>query len=116
MIRWLLICWRKFNVFFRKLWYPSKIAFIFVKEAPSDISSQVVYLEGADMNDLWFAYLKCPCGCKDTIMLNMIPDTKPCWTYVRDTIGNESLFPSINRKFQCKSHFWIKNNRIWKAL
>ncbi|WP_423820197.1 DUF6527 family protein [Salinimicrobium sp. TIG7-5_MAKvit] len=112
MIRWLLKWSRKFSVFFHKLCYPNKIAFILVNEAPSDISSRRVYLEGADMEDLWFAYLKCPCGCKDTIMLNLIPDTKPCWTYLHDKLGNQSLTPSVNRKFQCKSHFWIKNNRI----
>lgn len=112
MIRWLLIFSRKFNVFFRKLWYPSKIEFIHVNEAPSKISSRVVYLEGADMKDLWFAYMKCPCGCKDTIMLNLIPDTKPCWTYLHDKLRNESLTPSIDRRFECKSHFWVKNNKV----
>ncbi|MBZ9731182.1 hypothetical protein LB467_15920 [Salegentibacter sp. JZCK2] len=112
MIRWSLNFFQKLKDFFLKLWFPSRIKFVLVNEVPSEISSRVVYLEGVDIKDLWFAYLKCPCGCKDTIMLNLIPDTKPRWEYVLSNLNNESLIPSINRKFKCKSHFWIKNNKI----
>lgn len=46
--------------------------------------------------------LICPCGCKERIILNSLPDAKPCWK----VIGN-SILPSINRLVGCRSHFTI---------
>ena len=97
---------------FLKLWYPKKVWFEFVTDKPSSFNSRIVYLEGHEIDDLWFAYLKCPCGCDELIMLNLIPDTKPCWKYVVDVSKKQSIFPSINRTQGCRSHFWIRQNKI----
>lgn len=52
---------------------------------------------------------KCVCGCGNEVITPLTPTD---WKLIFDgkTI---SLYPSIgNWSFECKSHYWIKNNRI----
>jgi hypothetical protein len=51
----------------------------------------------------------CACGCGERVVLPIDPEF---WsvTYNGETT---SLYPSIgNFQFPCKSHYWIKNNRV----
>ena len=51
----------------------------------------------------------CACGCGEKVILPIDPDF---WsvTYDGETV---SLRPSIgNYQFPCRSHYWIKNNRV----
>lgn len=51
----------------------------------------------------------CACGCGEKVVLPIDPKF---WsiTYNGEAV---SLYPSIgNFQFQCKSHYWIKNNRV----
>lgn len=51
----------------------------------------------------------CACGCGEKVVLPIDPQF---WsvTYNGETA---SLYPSIgNFQFPCKSHYWIKNNRV----
>lgn len=51
----------------------------------------------------------CACGCGEKVVLPIDPQ---CWsvTYNGEAV---SLYPSIgNFQFSCKSHYWIKNNRV----
>jgi len=57
------------------------------------------------------AALICPCGCGDTIQLNLLTGVRPCWQ-VEHTKGLVSLNPSIQRKNGCRSHFWLRNGEI----
>ena len=85
-----------------------------VSELPETPIDSILYIEGnIKENDYWYALLKCPCSCGDIIMLNLMTDTKPCW---KVSVKNKkpSVYPSIWRTKNCKSHFWLKEgNIVW---
>lgn len=83
-----------------------------VSELPEDPNEHILYLEGNGKEvDLWYALLKCPCGCGDNLMLNLMTDTKPCWK-VNISNNRPSIFPSIWRTKKCKSHFWLTQGKV----
>ncbi|WP_410504650.1 DUF6527 family protein [Maribacter sp. ACAM166] len=84
-----------------------------VSELPKEPVEHTLYLEGnVKEDDYWYALLKCPCGCGDNIMLNLMTDSKPCWE-VKLINKHPSVFPSIWRTKNCKSHFWVKEGKIF---
>ena len=84
-----------------------------VSELPEDPIESTLYLEGnIKEGDYWYALLKCPCGCGDNIMLNLMNDTKPCWHVVIAANKTPSIYPSIWRTKNCKSHFWVEQGKI----
>lgn len=85
---------------------------VVVSELPEYPRDKVLYIEGNQTSkDYWYALLKCPCGCDDNIMLNLIDDTHPCWKVIIDN-KNFSISPSIWKTEKCKSHFWLSNKKI----
>jgi hypothetical protein len=96
--------------FFRKKEH--KFKFEIVSELPENYVEHILYLEGnVKERYYWYALLKCPCSCGDIIMLNLMTDTKPCWNV--DIINKApSIYPSIWRTINCKSHFWIKKGKV----
>lgn len=60
----------------------------------------------------WQAALVCPCGCKEVLELNLLPDERPRWRYGVDSKGFASVEPSINRRIGCRSHFFLRSGRI----
>lgn len=77
----------------------------FVEFVPSDIESEKVYVS----MQYTTAVHKCFCGCGCEVVTPLSPTD---WKLIFDgqTI---SLSPSIgNWSFKCKSHYWIKNNRV----
>jgi len=77
----------------------AKYIFKNVEERPEKIDEGIVYVCLPDM----VAELKCPCGCRDDIELNLV-DVKPSWK-----VNGNSITPSINKLYGCKSHFTITN-------
>jgi hypothetical protein len=65
-------------------------------------------------NDTYsWAKFKCPCGCHKNITLSLTPNIKPNWDIKFNNDNKVTLSPSINlTDFPCKSHFFIKNNKI----
>ncbi|WP_435139094.1 DUF6527 family protein [Formosa sp. A9] len=85
---------------------------VIVPELPQEPKNKVLYIEGKEeLNDYWYALLKCPCGCNENIMLNLIDDANPCWFVFIDG-SNFSISPSIWRTKNCRSHFFLKNRQI----
>lgn len=82
-----------------------------VSEFPQHVKKGVVYIvsEGPEPDTL---ILKCPCGCGDTIYLNILIDTLPCWRFDVNFCGFVSIRPSVRRTVKCKSHFHITNGRV----
>src|SRR5688500_10490925 len=71
-----------------------------------------VYYVGSKRHK-WLITLKCTCGCSQTIYLNVLTKTNPCW---RKTINRKKRFtvrPSIWRKVGCNSHFNIVNSLLF---
>jgi len=54
----------------------------------------------------------CPCGCRNILHMNMLPDERPCWSLTENPDGSRTLHPSIWRQKGCFSHFWFRNNKI----
>lgn len=55
--------------------------------------------------------LICPCGCGSQIPINLDPRAGPAWRLYKGHNGL-SVYPSIWRDTDCKSHFIIFRNRI----
>lgn len=109
-----LISWF-FSLFkFSKTVKKEGYSIVFVPELPKTLDSKTLYVEGNEKNkDYWYAKMKCPCGCNDDIMLNLMDDVSPMWQISYSEI-DFSITPSIWRTVKCKSHFWITNsNIIW---
>lgn len=82
-----------------------------VEEFPSVVDTGKVYIvsEGDDPDTL---ILQCPCGCKETIFLNLLTDTKPYWRFKVNVLGRVTIMPSIRRTVRCRSHFYIIKGRV----
>ncbi|MEW8441568.1 MAG: DUF6527 family protein [Candidatus Thiodiazotropha taylori] len=59
----------------------------------------------------WAVAFKCPCGCGDSISLNLI-GRRPRWSAQIDASGKMTVHPSIWRTSGCTSHFWIRQGCI----
>lgn len=80
---------------------------------PDRLQNNIVYVVGERKYIKW-AYLKCPCGCNETIMLSLNKKGHPSWSVDQDKFGRASIYPSINRLEGCKSHFYVKRGKlIW---
>ena len=76
-----------------------------------DVKDGTIILVGGNDYAKW-AYLKCPCGCNELIMMSLVKDNFPNWDVTLDKFGRPSIFPSINKTTGCRSHFWIKKGKI----
>jgi predicted phosphodiesterase len=84
----------------------------FVSELPQEAIENIVYVEGnKDKDGFYYALLKCPCGCTEDIMLNLMNDTKPCWK-IKFNDDKFSVYPSVWRTKNCRSHFFLTNNKV----
>jgi len=77
----------------------------FVDFIPDKLEDDTIYIS----IDYCTAVHKCCCGCGNEIVTPLSPTD---WKLTFDG-ESVSLFPSIgNWNFECKSHYWIKNNKI----
>ncbi|MGY5352002.1 DUF6527 family protein [Wenyingzhuangia sp. IMCC45533] len=84
----------------------------YVKQSPEFLKDNIVYVEcNIDKFEYWYVVFKCPCGCKEQIVLNLFKDVKPNWDLKKDK-KYFSIYPSVFRTVNCKSHFWMKKNKI----
>jgi hypothetical protein len=77
----------------------------FVDFIPAELQERTLYVS------IRFATVShlCPCGCKNRVVTPLKP-TDWKLTFDGKTI---SLHPSVgNWSFPCRSHYWVKNNRV----
>ena len=80
----------------------------FVDYMPNSLEPGVLYIS---MRYATVIHL-CACGCGEKVVTPLSPDG---WKLTFDGEGI-SLSPSIgNWDFPCRSHYWIKNNRVLHA-
>ncbi len=86
-------------------------SYSFVVDLPDTIKSKQILIikDGVEPELL---VLKCPCGCNQDIMLNLLKDTKPKWDFDFTSNAEINIYPSIWRNIGCKSHFFIKNGKV----
>jgi hypothetical protein len=56
--------------------------------------------------------LRCPCGCRDDLIINLDQRSGPAWRFYSKSTGY-SLYPSYWRDSDCESHFIIWSSRIY---
>ena len=74
------------------------------------LSFRHVYYVGIEVNK-WCIVFLCPCGCGETIFLNTLKNSKPCWRVNRDSKKKFSIRPSVHRQVGCRSHFFIRESK-----
>jgi hypothetical protein len=65
-----------------------------------------------DRHGLRNVVFQCPCGCGETVSINVDPAAGPSWR-VRINAGDLTLMPSVWRTSGCGSHFVLWSSRIW---
>ncbi|MNR13656.1 hypothetical protein D3C85_1300750 [compost metagenome] len=89
----------------------TKFKIEFVEDTPDRISENTIFVV-QDGNFPEHLAFECPCGCRARIILNLLPDASPKWSYIIDEKGKIDIYPSIWRKVGCKSHFFVRESNI----
>lgn len=106
--------------FFKKIWYwlfgtksESVFTFKYVEDNPKkeSVKENILYVVGNKEYQKW-AYLKCPCECGDVIMLSLNQERFPSWSVKLNENNQPSIYPSVHRLDDCRSHFWMKEGKI----
>lgn len=64
-------------------------------------------------NEDWAVAFRCPCGCGKHLELLLIEEAKPHWSISIGKGSKPTLHPSVWLKGGCKSHFWLRNGKIF---
>lgn len=88
-----------------------KLHYVKVEELPDDFDADKIYLLG-EAKYMWSVAMKCPCGCGETLQMNLLPETRPRWDVSTHWNRTVTLHPSVWRKVGCRSHFFLKKGRI----
>jgi hypothetical protein len=83
----------------------------FVEDTPDTINEKTIFIV-QDGNLPELLVFECPCGCKASVILNLLPDATPKWSYSISKKGIIDVYPSIWRKVGCKSHFFVRQSSI----
>jgi len=91
--------------------YKKYYLFSSVDEFPEEVQENMLYHIG-EGEFKWLLVFRCPCGCKDIIQLNLLKEAKPRWRVKFHDYGDVSVYPSVNRQINCRSHFNITKNSV----
>jgi hypothetical protein len=80
-------------------------------EVPDDPEGGVLYVVGEGAHE-WYAVMRCPCGCGESLVMSLLTDARPRWRVTTDERGVPSLSPSVNRRVGCRSHFFLREGHI----
>lgn len=78
-----------------------------------EVRADRVYVVAPKSIPKW-AMLRCPCGCAEVITLSLQSIHDPNWA-VKIKHGRASLYPSVWRTTGCRSHFWLRDGRVFWA-
>jgi len=81
------------------------------QQLPKRLSSYKVYIIGVPGNE-WLAEMLCPCGCGETLFLNLLQEELPNWKWRINADGTVTLSPSVWRLVGCRSHFFLREGII----
>lgn len=86
---------------------------VMIEDNPSecDISKNTIYIVGG-INYVKWVYFRCPCGCNQVLMLSLSKNKFPSWSISLDKYNRPTIYPSVDVKFGCYSHFWLKKGKI----
>lgn len=96
-----------------KAWFVPPYRTVFVEDLlPERLKRRTLYVVRDD-GYLEQAALLCPCGCRRVLQMNLLADSRPCWSLMQHSDGTATLHPSVWRKKDCKSHFWFRHGRVY---
>lgn len=109
----LLISWLVRLIAALKGWFDPPYRTVVVEDLlPERLMRRTLYVVRDD-GFLEQAALLCPCGCGRILHMNLLPDSRPCWSFMQHPDGSATLHPSVWRQKDCKSHFWFRQGRIY---
>jgi hypothetical protein len=82
--------------------------------AKSTASEHHLNVVGDRTHSKW-AYLVCPCGCGETLELNLMKSHWPHWKLRVDRTDSPTLQPSVWSQ-TCGAHFWLRDGVITWCL
>jgi len=81
----------------------------YVEQLPEQLAEGVLYI----CEEFDLTAHKCCCGCGEDVYNKLGPGK---WRIVKMSDGSVSLDPSVgNWNYACRSHYWIRKNRIVDA-
>jgi hypothetical protein len=112
-MRWLKTLWRWLLGLFRGKRPPPQPALRAERadDIPDQVAPGTVYVVGEGEHH-WAAVMLCPCGCGETIQLNLLPDARPRWRVTLHEDGTATLWPSVWRVRGCGSHFFVRRGWV----
>ena len=96
---------------------PIHFTTVLITETPPPIDAingDSVYVVAKNSIGKW-AMFQCPCGCGEVITLSLQPAHKTRWALEINPSGRANFHPSVWRNIGCKSHFWLKDGRVYWA-
>lgn len=78
---------------------------------PPQLKGRTLYIVEEDGYQEQAAMI-CPCGCGAVLHMNLLTDARPCWEVTQHADGTATLYPSVWRKKDCRSHFWLHRGRV----
>lgn len=81
------------------------------EDAPERPHARTLYVVTED-GAPWSAAMLCPCGCGETLHMNLLPDERPVWRLAVDGAGFGTLRPSVHRMKGCRAHFWFRAGKV----
>lgn len=79
-------------------------------DASAALEARQLIIIGSLDHPKWLKF-QCPCGCGDTIALNLMESHYPRWRVRAEGPASISVSPSVDAT-KCHSHFWIKANQV----
>lgn len=106
----------KIMKWFRRLWGkygpPRRLVIVEGDSLPDVLPDRDLVLVRDDGDD-WSVAMRCPCGCGERIELMILHNARPRWDVKSNQAGQPSVHPSVWRNSGCKSHFWVREGRIF---
>ena len=83
-----------------------------IDDIPEIIGEHVIYVVGTE-NKFWALVFLCPCDCGAVIQLNLLRRTYPKWEFTINKQMEITIYPSVWRTTGCRSHFIVKDSRLY---
>lgn len=104
--------WERIKTRFRDRLRPRFGTEYIEEDATEHLKARTLYVVTED-GEPWSVAMLCPCGCGETLHMNLLPDERPVWRLTVHDDGSSTLHPSVNRIKGCRSHFWLRKGRVY---
>jgi hypothetical protein len=89
-----------------------KVEYIVYNPSPNDVPDEKLLVVGVKNKYAKWAYMKCPSGCGDILMLSLQKGDNPRWRLSVDKNDLPSLYPSVWKMDGCRSHFLLRRGTV----